>query len=142
MNWQCDVYVYESVDGGWVTHMASRRRIIPPIPDIPIHRLPTFGATWDGNSIRPARYPSRAHRLAHRLSLRLWAFWHRYVHMVSMHLIPLRKINGPYDGQTFNHDSPGECAQWLGWIRQMGYNVPDYAIRELNNEQKELDDVR
>lgn len=34
MNWMCDVYVYEDVDGGWATHVAGRRRAIPPIPDL------------------------------------------------------------------------------------------------------------
>lgn len=34
MNWRCDVYVYEHVGGYWVTHVAMKRKVIPPIPDL------------------------------------------------------------------------------------------------------------
>lgn len=32
MNWRCDIYAYEHVDGGWTIHTAARR-IVSPIPE-------------------------------------------------------------------------------------------------------------
>ena len=38
MNSMCDVYVYEDDAGGWTTHVAAKRRILPPIPSLPLGR--------------------------------------------------------------------------------------------------------
>ncbi len=138
MNWMCDVYVYESCEGGWITHVASRRRVIPPIPDIPIMRVPRFGAKYDP-ATRETTHPSRRHDCARSLALRLWAFWRRWVHMASMNLIPLRPIGLAHDGESFSSDVPGDCADLLLMLRAAGYNVPQGAIDTLREEQTELD---
>lgn len=109
MNDMCDVYVYEDVAGGWTTHVAFRRRALPPIPSLPLGRVPT----------------------------RLWLLWDRYVHRATLHLIPLRPIGLPHDGCSFNDSTPGACADRLESLRAMGYRVPLYAIDTLREEDRE-----
>lgn len=48
-------------------------------------------------------------------------------------------IDLPLAGETFIDDCPGDCAQRLIQLKQIGYDVPDYAIETLQEEQKELD---
>lgn len=136
MNWMCDVYVYESCEGGWMTHVADNRRIFPPIPDINIMRMPTFGRTHDMET-RRFSYPSRLHQLAGRACLSFWAFWHRQVHMRSLDLIPSRKIGLAHDGESFSDDGAEECADRLEWLRSEGYNVPQYAIDALRDDHQQ-----
>lgn len=138
MNWMCDVYVYESCEGGWMTHVAGNRRIFPPIPDIGIMRIPKFGRKYD-MATRRSSYPSRLHRLAGNACLSFWTFWHGQIHMRSLDLIPSRKIGLTHDGKSFSSDDPGECADLLERLMTEGYNVPQYAIDALREEQKELD---
>lgn len=136
MNWRCDVYVYEDVGGGWTTHVAGRRRVIPPIPDLPIMRLPSFCGKWDREALR-MDYPSRWHAIGARIVFGAYALWHRWVHMGSLHLIPLRSIGLPYDGESFNDATPGECAARLESLRDVGYIVPRGVISALRQEDTE-----
>lgn len=46
-------------------------------------------------------------------------------------------IDLPMDGQNFLKDTPGECAAALVELREMGYNVPQYAVDALNQEEQE-----
>lgn len=136
MNWRCHVYVYEDVNGGWTTHVASRKRIFPPIPDFFNLRLPTFGAVWD-KEFRHAKYPSLRQKLAASCLYSFVAFWHNRVHMASLGLIPSRRIGLPHDGKTFNDVTAGECADRLESLRQVGYVVPQYAIDSLREDGTE-----
>ena len=137
MNWKCDVYVYESVYGGWTTHVAGCRRARLIIPDVPWVNLPTFGAQWDFNA-RHCSYPSGWHRAAASVVLWLAGRWHR-LHMWSVRLSPLRPIGLPHDGEEFSDPGPGACAERLLRLRSLGYVVPDYAINALQAEQQEID---
>lgn len=132
MNWRCDVYVYESVSGYWTTHVAGRKRIIPPIPGLPLPRF-NFGGTWD-QVTRQMEYPNWRKKLAARIVFGFWTFWENRVHMASLKLIPLRDIGGRYDGETFNDATAQDCADRLIWLRAEGYTVPDYAIDALREE--------
>lgn len=134
MNWRCDVYVYEDCGGGWTTHVAGRKRAVPPIPDLPIQLLPSFGGVWNQEA-RGFDYPSKWHRMAARIVFGFWAWWHNWLHMGTLHLIPLRPIGLPHDGQSFNDGTPGECAERLQRLRQLGYTVPQRAIDALLAEQ-------
>jgi hypothetical protein len=133
MNWRCDVYVYADVGGGWATHVAGSRRRVPPIPDVPVMRLPSFGGTYNRTERRMV-YPSRWHELGARIVFGFAAFWHNRVHMASLHLIPLRPIGLAFDGDSFNDASPTDCADRLEQLRAAGYVVPQYAIDALRDE--------
>lgn len=142
MNWRCDVYVYGDVHGGWTTHVASRRRVVPPIPDIVngaflMAMRRWAGAEWDQAALR-AVYPSRWRELVYRAWLRVGSFWHNYIHLGSLRLIPLRKIGLPYDGQSFSDSTPGVCAERLMTLRDAGYCVPSGAIGALLDEDRRL----
>lgn len=136
MNWRCDVYTYEDVFGGWTTHVAGRRRLFPPIPDIPIMWLPSFGGQWDRET-RSMTYPGRWHKLAARIVFGFTAWWHNSVHMRSLELIPLRPIGLPHDGEQFNDPTPCDCADRLESLRALGYVVPQHAIDALREEARE-----
>lgn len=137
MNWRCDVYTYEDVGGGWTTHVAGRRRPFPPIPDLPLMRLPSFGGTWSKDQ-RRMLYPTPWHRIGARIVFGFSAWWHNRVHMASLHLIPLRPIGLPFDGESFNDPTPEGCAERLAWLRSLGYVVPQFAIDALLAEAAEL----
>ena len=109
-DFQCDVYVYENVSGGWTTHVASNRPVIdrsvlPPI------------VTEDPLS------------------------WYRRLEAVSEQLKTAERkpIGLPHDGKTFNDETPGEAADTLEMLRAVGYNVPQYAIDALREEQNGLE---
>ena len=138
-NFRCDVYVHESVYGGWQTHVASRRRALPVVPDFPPEWVPMFGGRWV-RDIRDTIYPSRAHKAASRLVWWLWTQWHK-VSMWSVRTWPTRKINLPGAGESFVDDTPGECAQRLRELKSRGFFVPDHAIRLLEIEQREMEEV-
>lgn len=138
MNWRCDVYVYEDVYGGWTTHVAGRRRIFPPVPDILCSdfslRLHHWsGYEWDRET-RKGVYPSWWRGAVYGAWSRFVAFWHRWIHMGTLRLIPLRPIGLPYDGESFNDPTPGECADRLEQLRAIGYIVPQSAIDRLRAE--------
>ena len=141
MNWRCDVYVYADYSGGWTTHVAGRRKVLPPVPDIMLGRLSMWIHRWSGcNWDRERRefvYPHRWRGVAYRIWNRFSSFWYNRVHMVSLHLIPLRPIGLPHDGETFNDPSSIKCAARLDMLRAVGYIVPQSAIDELLSEEQE-----
>ncbi len=137
MNWSCDVYVYECVSGAWVTHVAARRRMLAPIPDLLHLGLPRFGGQWS-QELRRMIYPSRLHAIGARITFGFAAWWHNRIHMGSLSLIPMCFIVLPHAGESFDDIIPGECADRLEGLREMGYRVPQYAIDALRQEQMEL----
>lgn len=136
-NWMCDVYVYDDVSGGWTTHVAARKRAIPPIPDLPYGLLPSFGGKWDRETRRVV-YPSPWRAVAGRVVGRIAQGWYR-LHMWSLHLIPLRPIGLAHDGARFNDASAADCADRLEMLRRVGYTVPQYAIDALRAEMADPD---
>lgn len=114
-DFDCDVYVYEDVHGGWTTHVASRRHVIAePLPE-PV-RLPRpftneqFNA-WYARSQAASR---------------------------AIDAAELVDIGLPHDGRTFNDPTPGECADRLEVLREMGYHVPQFPIDALREEAAEV----
>jgi len=103
---QCDVYVYEDCYGGYTTHVARVRRI----PDEPLP--PTIPFTPENKDAWLARY-----------------------HEVSQILARTKAtpIGLPFDGESFNDDTPEECADRLEMLRGLGYVVPQYAIDALRD---------
>lgn len=135
-NWRCDVYVYQDTNGGWTTHVAGRRHVLPPIPDIASGRLAMALHRWSGCRFegRELVYPSRWRGIVYRAWVRFSMAWGRYVHRGTLRLIPLRPIGLPHDGETYNDPTPGDCADRLEALRATGYRVPQYALDALREE--------
>jgi len=103
-DFQCDVYVYAS-DRGWTTHVAGRRHVFTePLPVV----------VEDAS----AREMFKRHEIVSEMVERA----------------ELVDIGLAHDGETFDDDTPGECADRLEYLRSCGYNIPQYAIDELRDE--------
>lgn len=116
---KCDVYVYEDVSGGWTCHVASRKVVnfheAPPQPG--------FILEEDKEE---------------------WMVKHRaYMHWLENDAIR-ENIGLEFDGRTFNTDTATEMGNSLHMLKEMGYQVPQYAIDSLweegleNGEQGEI----
>jgi len=108
---QCDVYVYKDVSGGWTTHVASRRDKWKA-PNMPLNHVGKWHwyITWWWYTIRNR-------------------FWSEFRGLYDIGL--------EHDGESFNHDTPGECADWLQTLLDLGYKVPQYTIDSLREEENE-----
>jgi len=109
-DFQCDVYVYEDVYGGWRTHVAGNRPVFEtPLPE-PVAWNPDDDAAM------------RAYFERDRVVMRMVGDAAR---------VP---IGLSHDGATFDDPTPGACADTLLMLREAGYQVPQYAIDELREE--------
>jgi hypothetical protein len=52
---------------------------------------------------------------------------------------PSEDIGLPFDGETYRLSTPGETAAKLEELKEAGYNVPDYAIEILKEEERDRD---
>lgn len=108
-----DVYVYEDVSGGWTTHVAGCRHSNPaPYPQVP-----------DGWWLMPTDEALALYRDQQA--------WYKAASTVPIGLA--------MDGQSFNDDTPGECADRLEELKGMGYEVPQCVIDSLREEGKGLE---
>lgn len=107
-DFQCDFYVWEDCAGGYRAVVASNRRT----PDEP---FPPF-VSYEEEGFD--------------------AWWGRKKKVDAMLEACERKSIGlPHDGENFWLDTPGECADKLVELRSCGYNVPQYAIDALREEE-------
>lgn len=108
-DFQSDVYVYESCYGGYATHVAGIRYVFAePLPSVlSYHDDPT---AWFARHEAVSEMIEKAGR---------------------------RPIGLPHDNETFNDETPGECADRLEKLRALGYNVPQFAIDTLREEAAE-----
>lgn len=107
-NGLCDVYVYESCDGGCVIHVAAKR----VGDDVPKCSFPK-----NANPSEMQKYMECIN------NQRKWRDKN-----------PPQPIGLPHDGESFGFETPHECANKLIELRGIGYNVPQYAIDELIEE--------
>lgn len=115
LNGYCDVYVYEDVHGGWTTHVAARRRPAGAVAD-------EFGLIMasGGDAEHPAM---KLYMEQHRLAME-WAENNEPIALAHEEA-----------GSSFNHGTPGECADNLERLRREGFIVPQWAIDDLRAEQ-------
>lgn len=109
-DYQCDVYCYQDVRGGYTTHVASNRPVLdgtlpPPVPFEIQNMQP-----WLDRHAAVAAWVDKAER---------------------------RKIGLPHDGETFNDPDAASAADRLQALKDMGYNVPDHVIAVLREEGAE-----
>jgi hypothetical protein len=109
-DYQCDIYAYEA-DEGFEIHVASRRRTPKePFPK-PVSFIDDEFDVWFARNEAVAAMVNAA--AAEPIGLR-------------------------HDGERFRFVTPGEAADELERLRGVGYNVPQYAIDTLREEQAEL----
>lgn len=112
-DYQCDVYVYGDARGGWTTHVASARYVYKePLPPM-VEFDPADDAGWEA-----------------------WLTRHKTVQRMVDEADRVA-IGLPHDGETFNDDTPGECADRLESLLKLGYVVPPDVIQELRQEAAE-----
>lgn len=117
-DWDCDVYVYADYYGGWVTHVAGNRLVVDR-------------DTWPD----PVSLPSSP--VEDDPNFQPWIDRYRFV-LDAVSNADRAPIGLPHDGESFNDDTPGQCAQRLEGLRGMGYHVPQNAIDALKEEDEEL----
>jgi hypothetical protein len=109
-DFQCDVYAYESVHGGFMVHVAGNRVIFTePLPEeVPLGK----------DSIK--------------------AFMDRHQKVMAMVDAAERMPIGlPHDGDDFCENDANACADRLESLRELGYRVPQCAIECLREEAAE-----
>jgi hypothetical protein len=112
--------VYENASGYWTIHVAGRRHDWGDI------ELPPWNVT-DGES-----YIAR-----HKVVQELWKERFGGHFDEHEHWIDLEAIAPQFAGETYDTNSPGDCADKLEEIRAAGLNVPQYAIDALQEEARE-----
>lgn len=111
-DFQCDVYAYESVHGGFAVHVAGNRVVFTePLPEqVPLEKE-NIVAFMERN--------------------------HKVMEMVdAAERVP---IGLPHDGEDFCEGDASACADRLESLRALGYRVPQYAIDSLREEAAEED---
>lgn len=135
-HFECDVYVYEG--HRWVTHVAGRRRK-NKLPDAIKAMYPRFDSENFVSEYMAAKsaenewIKSQPHKTVMAKSTDGTA--------VAMYFLAdseFQALPAPHAGRTYEHDSPGECADWLLVLREAGFNVPQHAVDALREEQAEM----
>lgn len=106
-DYSSDVYCYEDVSGGFTIHVARNR----PVLDVD---LPPF-VLFEEDRIDD------------------WMARHKAV-MAWVEKAERKPIGLPYDGESFNDPTAGDTADRLQMLKDAGYNVPQYAIDQLREE--------
>ena len=106
-DYQCDVYAYEHVNGGFMVHVASNRVVFTsPLPDfVPFE-------------------PGRIGEFIAR----------QQAVLAMVDSAERADIGLPQDGADYCEPDAGACADRLEQLRGAGYNVPQYAIDALREE--------
>jgi len=126
---KCDVYVYEHYLDGYVCHVAARKIVnLDDAPDCPSWF--DFPTDKDG---RLSDESIKDYMVKHRA-------WMEWLDESAVH----EDIGLEFDGKTFSTESATSMANELVMLKNMGYQVPQYAIDSLyeegleNGEQAEL----
>ena len=104
-NFQCDVYCYGDVNGGYTTHVAANR----PVGDVP--KTPELDPANIDEYVRASQAQLKWLELCER-----------------------RPIGLPHDGESYNDpDLPSFLARLEG-LKAVGYNVPDWVLKNIREE--------
>lgn len=132
---ECDVYVYEDVHGGWTTHVGSRR-LKQKVPDNIKNMYPEFGdPQWAEKYMNCEKAADEWRRTLKQNEKSSLTFG--FPVPDDSEYFDLKEI-GEEAGQSYNHPTPGECADNLVMLKNKGFNVPQYAIDALREEENEL----
>ena len=103
-DWQCDIYAYEDVMGGYTIHVASNR-IVGDIP-----------------------------KADHIKDIRLWIEAHKKQMDWLDKNDKREKIGLPYDGESFSEPTLEDFKNRLLELRNIGYKFPDYVLETIDEE--------
>lgn len=107
-DFQCDLYVYESCHGGFLTHVAKARVVFAePLP-APVPLDAEHCQEWAARNRKLMEIMERSERVA---------------------------IDLPHAGDCFCDETASACADRLESLRALGYRVPQYAIDNLRDEE-------
>lgn len=111
-NWDCDVYVYEDVAGGWTIHVAGRRRkpITGPCPAM----------DFSGPDALAESYKKQREWLDGEGTDYEW-----------------EDLPEKWACESYNVPTPGEAANLLQQMLDDGLHVPVEVINELREEDNE-----
>lgn len=111
-SFRCDLYCYEDASGGWTTHVAGRKRVLPDdVRDADAGLLKIDSTEW-----------VRRHN----------AF------MAALDQYPLVDIDLPHAGETFNDATLEEFRERIVWLKGLGYRVPDCVLEAIDQEIADL----
>jgi len=119
---KCDVYVYQDYHGDYVCHVAGRK--IVNLDEAP--HCPSLLDYPRGEDNKITDEATQDFMVKHRA-------WNEWLEESAIH----EDIGLEFDGKTFSHDSATSMANDLYILKQMGYQVPQYAIDALYEEGKE-----
>ena len=105
-DWQCDIYAYEDVYGGYSIHVASNRRV--NIENIP--------------------------KADHIKDIPKWIEAHKKQMEWLDKNNELKKIGLPYDGESFREPNLESFKKRMLQLRKTGYNFPDYVLEQIDDE--------
>jgi hypothetical protein len=118
MDFQCDVYCYEHYGNYIVVHVAARRHDLSTNPDG--GELPEpVSIREDGAKAWLARYE---------------------IARDFLEKCELKPIGLKHDGEGFTFGDLDKAADFLEELKEIGYNVPDNAIKQLREVAKEDDE--
>lgn len=117
-DFQCDLYVYEDVAGGFMIHVAARARR-PPAETRP----PPIGRWWERSDEGIEDFTARSK------AVEAW-----------LDSAPWQDIGLPHDGQSILTEDAVSCADEVERLRGLGYRVPDGVIEALREEASETTD--
>lgn len=105
-DFQCDLYVYADVGGGFTTHVAGNR----PVYREPLPEPVDFDADVSG-----------------------WFARHQKV-MKMLDVAERKPIGLPHDGETFNDETLDDLLERILALREVGYRFPDYVLDDIRAE--------
>lgn len=108
-DFRCDIYCYESCNGGWDIHVARLRHRLNRLPS-PVPFDPDNFTAWFE---RHKKVMEMVHRARHY------------------------PIGLPHDGESYNEPTAADAANRLIQLKRVGYNVPQFAIDALLEEASE-----
>jgi hypothetical protein len=110
-DFQCDLYIYEDVNGGFTTHVAGNRVIYKvDLPD-PVALTQETASQWAERHYEIMQILDDGEKIER---------------------VP---IDLPHAGETFNDETAGECADRVESLIALGYRVPDYVVKDLRAVQ-------
>jgi hypothetical protein len=109
-DFQCDLYCYEHVDGGFITHVAyNRPKYKEPLP-APIDPAKDTIKKWLERHKKVLTMVSEAERIS---------------------------ITLPHAGESFCDNTLEDFLARLIKLRELGYRFPDYVIERVKEELEE-----